>query len=224
MKKALIVEDERLLCAVYQYILENLGKEGKVPPLTITTCHTYKEALRLIDHFTSSGKTLDFCLLDYQLGATEDRKEENGLSVGLEINKVFPECKILVITAEVNNYLFRSILERLKPVGFLIKSDISLKSIQRDFCAVLEGHMVYSKKVMDFIKQSSAKKTALDDRDLKLIHLMDQGYTLPEIGNKIGLSLSGIEYRKRKIANEIGANSSSIPDILNIVKNELKLI
>ncbi|MEM1340500.1 MAG: hypothetical protein AAGF96_22280 [Bacteroidota bacterium] len=224
MQRALIVEDETLLCEVYQRILETLQIEEKVPPLFTTICKDFKTALTAIDRMSRNNHMLDLCILDYRLGTTKSDETKNGLEIGLLVNQLFPHCKILVITGIVGHYVFHSVLEHLKPAGFLIKNDTHLASLKRDFSAVWEGETVYSKQVSTFIKRSGSLRIPLDGRDLELLHLMDKGFTLPEIGHKIGLSLSGIEYRKRKIATSIGANSASIQDVLKTAKQRLKLI
>ncbi|MBC31440.1 MAG: hypothetical protein CMH48_11415 [Muricauda sp.] len=224
MQKALIVEDEPLLCGIYQDLLRTLHKENRVPLFSTTACQNYREAIYAIEEINKNGKTLNFCILDFRLSQSRHSENENGLSIGLLIKKVFPECRILIITSLLDNYILRSVLQSLKPTGFLIKSDINLEDLKKDICSVLDEKTVYSAKVTNYLKQTRLNSFVLDNRDLKLIHLLDKGYTLPEIADKIGLSLSGIEYRKRRIASKLGATSANISDLLDYIRDELKII
>ncbi len=220
---ALIVEDEPLVCGVYQNVLESLSRDNKIPLVTTEIAISFKDALFALAQFKKSKTPLDFCILDYRL-AGQENETSTGLDLGKKVKELYPECKILMITSISDNYVIYSILEELRPAGFLIKSDIDLANFKRDIVAILEGRMVYSRKVKDFIKKKALTFKSLDDRDLRMIHLLDKGLTLPEIGSKMGLSLSGIEYRKRRIAQNLGATSSNVQELLEYVRNELKLI
>lgn len=224
MNSILILEDEPLLCGVYQNIFEALSKEGKIPPCRTNIAISAKDALFHISQSKKNKKAIDFCILDYRIASSNDVKKVTGLFIGLKIKELFPNCKVLMITSISDGYIIHSILEELNPDGFLIKSDIDLNNLKRDVVAILNGQMVYSKKVRDFMRKSSKIFKAIDSRDMKMIQLMDKGLTLPEIGSRLGLSISGIEYRKRRIAQNLGSSSSNIQDLLDYVRNELKLI
>jgi len=223
MQRILVVEDESLLCSVYKNIFEKLFREGKIPTYKIHVAVDYEEAVFHIDQNKQSGTTLDFCLLDYRLAGTKV-EYGNGLTLGLKIKELFPACKIVMITSISDSYLLHSLLEELNPNGILIKSDLDLMGLEKDIISIIRGKIVYSKKVARFIRKKSSVSKHLDERDLKMIHLMDQGFSLPEIGRRLGLSTSGIEYRKRRIAQKLGSSSSNIKDLLQYLRNELKLI
>ncbi|MET1260642.1 hypothetical protein ABV409_14945 [Flagellimonas sp. DF-77] len=225
MNTVLIVEDEPLLCGVYQNLFVTLENEGKLPKNKILTAHTAEAGLSLIEEARTSNHSIDFCMLDYRIGGqTTDGTPKNGLMLGLEAKIHFPDCKVMMITSITDRYVMYSILTELNPDGFLIKSDIDLNNLKRDVGAILDGQMVYSKKVREFVRKSRKIFKDIDDRDLKMIHLLDKGLSLPEIGTRLGLSISGIEYRKRRIAQNLGSSSSNIQELLDYVRKELKLI
>ncbi|UOY06041.1 response regulator [Muricauda sp. SCSIO 64092] len=224
MTEILIVEDEPLLCYAYRNILKDLEKEEDIGPFHILECNTYDSTLNLLDKKFQKNKGLDLCLLDYRLGS-KNNDNENGLTIGFKIRQVYPKCKIVVITSISDNYLFNSIFENLNPSSFLIKTDLDYAGIKKKLQLILNGSRVYSQEVNDFLmRRDKLLINKIDKRDLKIIRLMDQGLSLPEIGKKIGLSLSGIENRKRIIAERIGAPSPSKKELLKFAKEELNLI
>lgn len=224
MNSLLIVEDEPLLSGVYQNTIESLCKEGKIPHFKTNIALNAKDALFYIAQSKKTGQPINFCILDFRLGKFQGKEDENGLTIGLKIRECYPDCKVLIITSVSDGYILNSILNELKPDGFLIKSDIDLANFKRDIIAILAGQMIYSKKVKEFVMRSSKIFKSIDERDLKMIHLMDKGLTLPEIGSRLGLSISGIEYRKRKIAQNLGATSSNINDLLAYIRKDLNLL
>ena len=129
MNISLIVEDEALLCDVYQKILKDLGNTGQIDFFetnVATNCH---EALTFIEKCVEYKRNINFSILDYRMGGPENTKMTTGLSIGLKLKSFFPQCKILMITSLTNGYVLHSILKRLKPDGFLIKSDIDLPNL-----------------------------------------------------------------------------------------------
>jgi len=224
MNATLIVQHEPLLGDIYQHILETLVAEGAIPQSQIYIVTDTDAALEFILQSQRKQETLDFCLLDYGITAGSNWKNATGISIGHSIKTVFPECKILM-TAEISeSYAMHSILDNLNPDGFLIKGDVNLEGLKHSIVAVQNGQVVYSRRVKEFIRKSAQVLKNIDKRDWKILQMMAQGMSLPEIASEIGLSLSGVEYRKRKIAQSLGAPSSKVDQLLNYVRTELKLL
>ncbi|UII77763.1 hypothetical protein LV716_08340 [Flagellimonas sp. HMM57] len=221
MNQILIVEDEPTLSDAYSRILGELFHNNRIDPFDIHICNSLVIAHNTIDVFLKSGKNPTLCILDYRLEKMSDEDNENGMGIGMILRKHFPDCKIMLITSIADKYLYQTIIDQIKPSGFLIKSEINYRSIGDDICSVLEGKLVYSKTINDFIKNSPYSKYGLDYTDLKLIHLMSKRYTFSEIALKMGISISGVEYRKRSIAKKLGAVSSTTKDLLKLFKQEL---
>jgi len=223
MNSALIVENEPLICSIYQNILKALFNEGEIPYHQVHIASNTDTALAYVLESQGMHRTLNFCVLDYGMGSGLRLESAKSVVLGLKIKALFPNCKILMTSAISDGYVLQDVLGRLNPEGFLIKSDIDIEALKRHIVAVLEGQMVYGKKVTQFIRESSEILKDLDDRDLKIIQFMDVGLSLSEIADRIGLSLSGVEYRKRRIARNLGATSSNIPELLHYVRTELNL-
>ncbi|MEM6813281.1 MAG: hypothetical protein AAF600_02695 [Bacteroidota bacterium] len=224
MTEIFIVEDEPTLSDAYQFILNGLYNQKKIGPFKSIVFHNYIDTVQAIDDFFKSGKTVDLCILDFRLAQSIIKENENGLTLGLILQKYFPKCKIILITSITEKYIFHTIINELRPSGFFIKSETSFDSLEKDISAVLDGKMVYSNTINEFIKKGTSKDTGLDGKDLKVLHLLSKNKSLLEIARIMNLSLSGIEYRKRRIAQKIGAPTSNVQDILTIAKQELNLL
>ena len=224
MNHILLVEDEPTLCDAYRFILQGLQEKKSLPKSKIVSCNSYKNSIATIDNILKSKKQLHFCILDYRISNNGNSDSENGLEIGKLVRRIFPNCKIMVITSISKKYILHQIFEEIRPCGFLLKNESDFSSISEDICNVWKGKTVYSASISNIVQKGIGCDVDLDTKDLKIIHLMSKGIPLPKIAQKVHLSISGLEYRKRKLAEKLGASSSNIQDLLNLATNEYNIL
>ncbi|BFP42465.1 hypothetical protein FGF1_33100 [Flavobacteriaceae bacterium GF1] len=222
MNRILIIEDEPTLSDAYVFILKELFNKNKIDTFKTYICNEYQKAIETVKKMIGTIEKPNLCILDYRLKTTNS-DDANGLELGIMVRKYFPSCKIMLITSIADKYLYHTIIERLKPSGFLIKSEIDQKIIGEDIISILEGKLIYSKTVNDFMKNNPYIEYGLDNLDIRLIRLLSERMSLPKVASRLGLSVSGVEYRKRKLSIKLGADSPSINDLLRAFKEEFGL-
>ncbi|MEM8508796.1 MAG: hypothetical protein AAF717_13245 [Bacteroidota bacterium] len=203
MKRILIIEDEPTLSDAYVFILNGLLEKNKIDAFKAYVCNDFQKAIKTIKEMAGSSEIPELCILDYRLKITGS-DDENGLDLGIMVREHFPSCKIMLITSIADKYLYHTIIEILKPAAFLIKSEIDYRKTGEDILSVLEGKLIYSKTIYDFVKDDPYIQHSLDNLDMKLLKLLSERMSLAKIASKLELSVSGVEYRKRKLSENSG--------------------
>lgn len=220
VKRILIIEDEPTLSDAYLFILNGLHEQNKIDAFVPYVCNSYEQALNRIRKMALASEVPTICILDYRLKKSKHDKK-NGLELGIMIRDHFPECKIVFITSITDKFLFHSIIQTLNPSAFLVKSDIDHKRTAEDFLSVLEGKLVYSKAINDFVRNNPYSNNKLDMKDVQMVRLLRKRFSIPQIASQMDMSVSGIEYRKRKLAERLGAPSPNINDIIAAFENQM---
>ena len=81
--------------------------------------------------------------------------------------------------------------------------------------------MVYSKAINDFVRNNPYSNNKLDMKDVQMVRLLRKRFSIPQIASQMDMSVSGIEYRKRKLAERLGAPSPNINDIIAAFENQM---
>ena len=217
----LIVEDHPLVSEAYSSVFSEL-KENQEINYEISSAYNCIEALYFLDEFKKKQKQFHLCILDLRLN---DKVKDDDASYKIAhcIRENFIACKLVIITSITDVYTISEVNRRFNPEGFIIKSDSSFSYLKKTFSLIVNGSVIYSTKISAILNKSIAQ-FSIDHRDLRILNLMNQGYSLKDIGNQIGLSLSGVEYRKRIIAQNIGAPSSIRGELLQYAKEKLHLL
>ena len=73
---------------------------------------------------------MDIVFLDIKLPPSKDGKILSGEDLGIKINQLLPDTKIIISTTFNDNYRIHNILENINPDGFLIKNDFLTTQIK----------------------------------------------------------------------------------------------
>ena len=101
----------------------------------------------LIEKLKEKKQHPDIIFLDISLPASKNKKILSGEDLGIKINELLPESKIIICTTFNDNYRIHSIFKNVNPDSFLIKNDISLKELVDAITSVLNNYPYYSKTV-----------------------------------------------------------------------------
>ena len=222
MNRILIVEDEPLITEAYLFILKDLQKKNKIPAFLSRVCYSYDEGEATILKMAQKNEVPVACILDFRLNP-RNCEERNGLELGKMIRNYFPNCKIILITSIADKYIYHTIIESLNPSAFLIKNEVNYKKTGEDILSVLEGRLVYSKSVNDFVRNNPYSKYQLDGKDVQIVQLLRKRLSIREIADCLTMSVSGIEYKKRRLAEKLGIKSSDINAILKVFEERLEI-
>jgi len=190
----LAVDDHVVVLEGYHYMFQNLNHEhDELKFIKARDCET---AYHLI--MAHRYEPFNVALLDYSIPQYEDQKLYSGADLASLIRKTMPGCKIILMTMHKEIDIIGSIIEKINPEGFINKSDCSAEELSEAFKQVLDGQVVYSKAISNYLRRKE-KGIVLEDIDVRIILLLAKGIKNKNLSNYIPLSDSAIEKRKYKI-------------------------
>jgi len=129
----LIVDDHPINVDGYQTLLANIESNKKAEYLQAFDC---EQAYNTINNNHLKDKTIDFAFIDISLPAYEEKKMFSGSDIALLIRKVFPQCKIVIISMHKEPLWVNQIYKGINPEGFIAKSDINYKCFPEIFQSI----------------------------------------------------------------------------------------
>ncbi|MFY0605014.1 MAG: response regulator transcription factor [Flavobacteriaceae bacterium] len=217
---ALIIDDHPLISEAYKSAFLYIQKQDSGISFEIQVAHDCETAYEIIEHFSIHKKQLDIVFLDMSLPPSKDKKILSGEDLGLHINSLLPEAKIIVSTTFNDNYRIHSIFKNINPDGFLIKNDITPKELVSAIKEVLTQPPYYSKTVMKLLRKQVSSDFLLDDIDRKILYELSVGTKMKELQDLVPLSNAGIEKRKRHLKQIFNITSQDDRELILIAKEK----
>ena len=152
----LIIDDHPLIIDAYKTAINLYSQQNEPISFSVKVAENCDSELKLIHEFYKKEQDLSIIFLDIKLPPSKDKKILSWEDLGLKINTLLPETKIIVSTTYYDNYRIHSILKSLNPDGFLIKSDISPKELIDTIDTILNDPPYYSKTVINKTKKTLA--------------------------------------------------------------------
>lgn len=193
----LIVEDIPLICQYYESVFNQLSNE-KIS-FSIDTVNTLESAKSKID-LSISNNRYEIVLLDLRLRDVKKKVTKDGEELGSLIRLRQPRTTILVITSYDNHFRFHTVFQNISPEGFIIKQELNDDELKKAIINLLADRNYYSTSVSKYLNAFASKKRRLDDIDRQILNLLSDCLTTKEISERLPLSLSGIEKRKRSLS------------------------
>lgn len=171
--KVLVIDDDKLITSAIKSILKSDPAIGPVE-----TGNSYQEALDLYKTFQP-----DLVLMDIRMG------ERSGLDALLEIKKLDPRAKVIMLTTfSDDDYIRRSV--ELGAYGYLLKSEF--ETIIPAIHSVYHDQKVYDPSVFSKIPKISSKPLSLEklltESEENIAKLIAKGKTNKEIAEELYLS------------------------------------
>ena len=193
----LIVDDHPLILAAFKTAFDYYSKKNEEHMFSIQTAQDCDSGLELIHEFSKSKTNLDVVFLDIKMPPSKDGKILSGEDLGLKINELLPNTKIIICTTFNDNYRIYNIFKNINPDGFLIKNDITPKELIEAIDIVINNPPYYSKTVINLLRKQVANDFLLDSIDRKILYELSIGTRMKDLPDILPLSLPGIEKRKR---------------------------
>ncbi len=169
-----------------------------------------KEAIRLAKEFRPDAAVLDLAM-----------PRMGGLDAGLEIRKVSPKTKTILLTMHSENqYLLQALRAGFK--GCVLKTHAATELVRaiRDVC---QGDGVYlspdvSKVVLDaYLTKSDLPPDPLSPRERQVLRLIADGHSTKETAAALGLSVKTAESHRARIKEKL-----CIRDTAGLVRYAIK--
>jgi DNA-binding NarL/FixJ family response regulator len=212
----LIVDDHPINVDGYQTILSNIESNKEAEYLIAFDC---EQAYNTINNNHLVDNTIDFAFIDVSLPPYEEKKIFSGSDIAMLIRKLFPQCKIIIISMHKEPLWVNQIYKSVNPEGFIAKSDINYKCFPEIFQSIEKNEVYLSQSIKLSQKIMIQKNINWDDNDSKILQLIAQGIKTINLPDFIPLSLSSIEKRKANIKKQLILNSGSDKELIDIAKN-----
>lgn len=217
---ALIIDDHPLISEAYKSAFNYIDQQNEAISFEIHVAHNCDTAYQLIKEHADASKKVDIIFLDMRLPPSEDGKILSGEDLGLKINAMLPESKIIVSTTFNDNYKVHSILKNINPDGFLVKNDITPQELITAIQEVLNDPPYYSKTITKLLRNQVVSDYLIDDVDRKIIHELSIGTRMKDLPELVHLSITAIEKRKRQIKQMFGVTSADDKDLILMARDK----
>ncbi len=211
----LIVDDHPINVDGYQTLLANIESNKKAEYLLAFDC---KQAYNTINNNHIEEKTIDFAFIDINLPAYEEKKMFSGSDIASFVRKVFPLCKIVIISMHKEPNWVNQIFKSINPEGFIAKSDINYKSFPEIFKNIENNEIHLSKSIVSAQKILIQKNINWDNYDSKILQLIADGIKTINLPKFIPLSLSAIEKRKSNIKKQLILEDATDRELIDNAK------
>ncbi|MCL6294846.1 response regulator [Jejuia spongiicola] len=214
----LIAEDEPLIIGLLKKIFMQLSDSNGDWKFKLHPTQNCDDALKKIDNAIIETP-FDLALLDINLPPSKQNNVLCGEDLGIELRKYFPQVKIIIYTANNDNYRLNNILRSVNPDGFLIKSDIDYKGLMMAIHRVLTNPPYYSPSILNLIRQHITSDFVLDATDRVLLHELSKGTRTKDLPNFVNLSKGGVERRKRHLKEVFNIEGKGDKKLIQIAKD-----
>lgn len=216
----LIIEDMPLTLTAYKRAFNYISKHDEGISFKIEEANNCDTAYEKIEYFSQNDKNPDIVFLDINLPPSKDGKILSGEDLGLKINILLPNTKIIVSTTFNDNYRIHNLFKNLNPEGFLIKNDIKPEELVTAIKMVIAEPPYYSKTVLKLLRNEISNDFILDDIDRKLLYELSIGTMMKDLPEILLLSLPAIEKRKRHLKEIFNAKSVNDKELLQKAKEK----
>jgi DNA-binding NarL/FixJ family response regulator len=216
----LIIDDHPLICDAYVNALHFIEKENSEISFKISLTHNCDDAIAKIVESSKRVLKYELIFLDIKLPPSKDKKILSGEDLGLEINKLLPDAKVIVSTTYNDNYRIYSLMKNLNPDGLLIKNDITASELVNAINLVLTSPPYYSSSVSQTIRNEMLNDLLLDKIDRRLLYELSIGTKTKDLPMTLPLSIAGVEKRKRNLKNVFDVSGLEDKDLINKAKEK----
>ena len=215
-RNILIVDDHPLNVDSYRALLTGIESNSKANYLLAYDC---KEAYNILLTTNRNSETIDFAFLDISLPPFEEKNILSGSDLALEIRKLFPLCKIIIISMHKEPLWVNQIYNSIQPEGFISKNDVNYKLFPEVFQSIASDEIYFSASIKQAQKVMIQKNINWDNHDSKILQLIEEGIKTINLPKFIPLSLSAIEKRKANIKKQLIMDSGSDKELLDAARN-----
>jgi len=198
MIKVLLVDDHRLIRDGIKFYLE---KEDQ----GISIAGEAGDGKQALIFLEKNPGAVDIMLTDISM------PEMNGVELANEVNKRFPNVKIIAITMIKDSQYVKQMLQA-GASGYLLKNARE-KEIVEAVKTVSNGETYYAqeatKAIMDFMskKKQDPEVVAISKREKEVLRLIIDELSNQEIADKLFISIRTVEAHKRNLMEKTGSKT-----------------
>lgn len=194
----LIIEDHPLIAKAYKIAFAQITESHENFQFEIDLAQNCDDAIEKIV-LASENEPYDIIFLDISLPPSQDGLFASGEDLGIRINEVLPDSKIIIATSFNDHLKVNSLLKSIDPDGFLVKTDIESNELIGAILGVINLPPFYSKSVLNSIRKHFATGVFLDKTDRQLLYELSIGTRMTDLPSVLMMSLRGLHKRKEQL-------------------------
>ncbi len=194
----LIIEDHPMISKAYISAFDHISDTNGKYQFKIDLVGNCDDAIKFIE-LAADTNGIDIIFLDISLPPSSDGQYMSGEDLGIRINELLPQSKIIVVTSFNDNYRINNILKSIDPDGFLVKNDIESKELINAILDVINSPPFYSQTVLVSIRKLFAAGVFLDKIDRQLLYELSIGTKMTDLPDILMMSLRGLHKRKEQM-------------------------
>lgn len=135
--------------------------------------------------------------------------EISGMELALKIRKEYPAVKIIAMsTFKERSYISQMIQNGAS--GYLVKS-ASKEEIEEGILSVYEGKLYMSLDISSTLtdKENLKQVPVLSSREKEVLILIADGFTNPQIAEKLFISLHTVDSHRKNLLTKFGVNNTA---------------
>ncbi len=206
----LIVDDHPMTIWGYELTLKMYAEDYEWNFGKANNCD---QAIKILENNTHTPYQV--VLLDINLPASDSGNIKNGEDLGLEIRKLYPDIKIIVLTMLGDALRIKYILKNLNPNGFIIKSQITPELLFDSIANVLKNGNFYCKEVQKVLPLNIPNHEELNTFDKEILYYISIGEKMKNLPKHIPLSMASIERRKKNLKIFFGISEGTNRDLIH---------
>jgi len=144
----------------------------------------------------------DVLLLDIEL------RDGNGIDLCAELKKTYPALKILALTSYEAYPVVRRMLEN-GAMGYILKNAMA-EEIYEGIETVAADNTFLCHEVNLMLKHKNNEALWLSPSEQRLLKLIVEGYTNPEISEKLHLGLKTVKSYRQNLLVKLGAKNTAV--------------
>ena len=191
MIRVQIVDDHKLLV---EGLCKLINESGVATEIQVS--YNAADCWRML-----AGELPDVLLLDINL------PDANGVDLCLELKTKHPSLKILALTSYGEYSVVRRMMEN-GALGYVLKNAMS-EEVMAGVEALARGETFLCHEMDVFLKKKENEAIWLTPRERKLLKLIVEGYTNPEIAETIFLSPETIKGYRKNLLFKLGAKNTA---------------
>ena len=119
----LIADDHQLTIDGYKLILSFSSHLGN--KLNFIEANSCEEAYLKINNANEINTNIDLAIIDYSIPIYRQENIFNGADVCKYLNKIYPDCKTIILTSSIENITLFNIVQNVSPNGIATKMDVN---------------------------------------------------------------------------------------------------
>lgn len=151
-----------------------------------------EEAYLKINNAKEINTNIDLAIIDYSMPIYRQENIFNGADVCKYLNKIYPNCKTIILTSSIENITLFNIVQNVSPNGIATKMDINGDIFIEIIETVLLGKKFRSRYVVEQLEEIWENEVFVNEKNRLILQFLSLGYKITEIADKLSVSEKNI--------------------------------